>query len=89
MNDAKSLEVIGPFKGASGYDRHTREFVRHLVRQGVRVRLTHLPGWSVDLLDGLRAESLLEEADDGGRAAQVGLVDLVGGRHHCPSQRGI
>ncbi len=54
MTDAKSLEVIGPFKGASGYDRHTREFVRRLVRQGVRVRLTHLPGWSVDLPDALR-----------------------------------
>jgi len=54
MDDAKSLEVIGPFKGASGYDRHTREFVRQFVRQGVRVRLTHLPGWSVDLPDALR-----------------------------------
>lgn len=54
MSDARSLEVVGSFKGASGYDRHTREFVRHLVRQGVRVRLTHLPGWSVDLPDALR-----------------------------------
>jgi glycosyltransferase involved in cell wall biosynthesis len=45
----RRLDVIGPFKGSSGYDRHTREFVRQFVRQGVRVRLTPLPGWSVDL----------------------------------------
>jgi hypothetical protein len=31
MSGARSLEVVGPFKGASGYDRHTREFVRQLV----------------------------------------------------------
>jgi glycosyltransferase involved in cell wall biosynthesis len=54
MTPAKSLEVIGPFKGSSGYDRHTREFVREFVRQGVRVRLTHLRGWSVDLPESLR-----------------------------------
>lgn len=54
MTHAKSLEVIGPYKGASGYDRHTREFVRQLVRQGVRIRLAHLQGWSVDLPDALR-----------------------------------
>jgi glycosyltransferase involved in cell wall biosynthesis len=49
MTTAHSLEVVGPFKGSSGYDRHTREFVREFVRQGVRVRLEHLPGWSIDL----------------------------------------
>lgn len=54
MTSAKSLEVIGPFKGSSGYDRHTREFVRQFVRQGVRVRLTHLSGWSIDLPESLR-----------------------------------
>jgi glycosyltransferase involved in cell wall biosynthesis len=54
MNSARSLEVIGPFKGSSGYDRHTREFVREFVRQGVRVRLEHLAGWSVDLPAELR-----------------------------------
>lgn len=54
MISAKSLEVIGPFKGSSGYDRHTREFVRQFVRRGVRVRLTHLRGWSIDLPEGLR-----------------------------------
>jgi glycosyltransferase involved in cell wall biosynthesis len=54
MTSAKSLEVIGPFKGSSGYDRHTREFVRQFVRRGMRVRLTHLRGWSIDLPDTLR-----------------------------------
>ncbi|HKS08904.1 MAG TPA: hypothetical protein VJS13_05105 [Pyrinomonadaceae bacterium] len=54
MISARSLEVIGPFKGSSGYDRHTREFVREFVRQGVRVRLEHLAGWSIDLPAELR-----------------------------------
>ena len=44
-----SLEVVGPFKGSSGYDRHTREFVRQFVRLGLRVQLTNLVGWSVEL----------------------------------------
>lgn len=44
-----SLEVVGPFKGSSGYDRHTREFVRQFVRMGLRVQLTNLSGWSVEL----------------------------------------
>lgn len=54
MISTPSLEVIGPFKGSSGYDRHTREFVREFVRQGVRVQLDHLLGWSIDLPEPLR-----------------------------------
>jgi glycosyltransferase involved in cell wall biosynthesis len=42
---ARSLSVRGPFRGASGHDRHTREFVRHLARQGVRLQLTDIPEW--------------------------------------------
>jgi len=49
-----SVEVIGPFKGPTGHDRHTREFVRHLVRLGARVQLTPLNGWSPDLPQGVR-----------------------------------
>ncbi|HEU4888597.1 MAG TPA: hypothetical protein VFV49_11965, partial [Thermoanaerobaculia bacterium] len=49
-----ALEVIGPFRGATGHDRHTREFVRHLLRQGVRVRLTALQGWSAPLPESMR-----------------------------------
>ncbi len=43
------LKVIGPYRGGSGYDRHTRAFVREFVRQGVRVELHDLSGWSVPL----------------------------------------
>jgi glycosyltransferase involved in cell wall biosynthesis len=43
------LRVIGPFRGPSGYDRHTREFVRGFVSAGVAVELVPLPGWSPDL----------------------------------------
>ncbi len=50
----RELEVIGPFRGASGYDRHTREFVRQFVRMGLRVQLTNLPDWSIDLPDESR-----------------------------------
>src|SRR5262245_46691665 len=49
-----AIAVIGPFKGSSGYDRHTREFVREFVRQGVKVQLTNLPGWSVELPSVMR-----------------------------------
>lgn len=48
------LEVIGPFQGASGYDRHTRELVRQLVALGVRVQLVPLAGWSTDLPEAHR-----------------------------------
>jgi hypothetical protein len=50
----KRLEVIGPFKGSSGYDRHTREFVREFVRQGIQVQLVNLDGWSVELPKEIR-----------------------------------
>jgi glycosyltransferase involved in cell wall biosynthesis len=42
---SRSLAVRGPFRGASGHDHHTREFVRQLVGQGVRVQLTDLAEW--------------------------------------------
>ena len=41
----RSLAVRGPFRGVSGHDHHTREFVRQLVSQGVRVQLTDLAEW--------------------------------------------
>jgi len=46
---ARALEVVGPFRGSSGYDRHTREFVREFERQGVRVGLSPDVGWSLEL----------------------------------------
>jgi hypothetical protein len=48
------VEVTGPFRGPTGHDRHTREFVRQLVQRGVRVQLTPLSGWSADLPAGAR-----------------------------------
>lgn len=48
------LEVVGPFRGAGGYGRHTREFVREFVRAGLDVQLTPLPGWPEDLPPALR-----------------------------------
>jgi glycosyltransferase involved in cell wall biosynthesis len=49
------LTVRGPYRGVSGHDRHTREFVRHLVRAGVRVALVDIPEWHpVKLPEALR-----------------------------------
>lgn len=62
----RALEVVGPFRGTTGHDRHTRELVRHLVQQGVRVQLTPLEGWSLPMPDGAREtwfESLQEPVD--------------------------
>jgi len=39
------LIVKGPFVGPSGYAHHTREFVKELARQGVKVQLVELQGW--------------------------------------------
>ena len=41
----RALKVVGPFRGPSDYDHHTREFVRELVRQGVAVQLADMPQW--------------------------------------------
>jgi glycosyltransferase involved in cell wall biosynthesis len=62
MNSTRSLEVVGPFKGSSGYDRHTREFVREFVRQGVNVKLTPLWGWSIELPPAMR-ETWFDDLD--------------------------
>jgi hypothetical protein len=40
------LAVVGPFRGASGYDRVTREFVRQFVALGVDVHLQNVDAWS-------------------------------------------
>ncbi|MET0553823.1 MAG: hypothetical protein ABW221_12345 [Vicinamibacteria bacterium] len=54
MSPPPSLDVVGPFRGSSGYDRHTREFVRGMARQGARIRLFPLEGWSIDLPEHAR-----------------------------------
>jgi len=45
VEKARSLAVRGSFRGASGHDHHTREFVRQLAGAGVRIQLTDLPSW--------------------------------------------
>jgi len=42
---SRSVAVRGSFRGASGHDHHTREFVRQLAGQGVRIQLTDIPHW--------------------------------------------
>ena len=49
------LTIRGPFRGATGHDHHTREFVRHLARRGARIELVDIPEWGpVKLPDALR-----------------------------------
>jgi hypothetical protein len=58
----QGLKVIGPFRGPSGYDHHTREFVKELVMQGIRVQLSELQ-WGPSLPEHQREpwfESLSE-----------------------------
>ena len=40
-----ALKVQGPFRGISGHDRHTREFVKALHRLGVAIQLVDHPRW--------------------------------------------
>jgi glycosyltransferase involved in cell wall biosynthesis len=44
----RRLKVTGHVRGLSGYDHHTREFVREFVRQGVDVEMRHVSGWSAE-----------------------------------------
>ena len=45
----RSIEVVGPFKGLTGYDRYTREFVKQFLLQGLQVQLKNLADWSLEL----------------------------------------
>lgn len=64
------LDVVGSVRGPSGYDRHTREFVRHLLALGVEVGFTHLDGWSTPMPDELR-ETWFDHLAPGGDADTV------------------
>ena len=61
------LSVVGPFHGPSGYDRHTREFVRQFVALGVDVHLTQLDGWSSPVPEEMRERWLDERFPQGVR----------------------
>ena len=43
----RALTVRGPFRGLSGYDRHTRVFVGHLAALGVAIELIDVPEWTI------------------------------------------
>jgi hypothetical protein len=44
-----AIRVVGPFRGASGYDRVTQGFARGLLAAGAGLQLVPVPGWSPDL----------------------------------------
>ena len=54
MPHVPNIEVIGPYRGPSGYDRHTRAFLAQFARLGRNVQLTPLDQWSTDLPPAMR-----------------------------------
>jgi glycosyltransferase involved in cell wall biosynthesis len=57
-----ALKVQGPFRGISGHDHHTREFVKALLRLGVAIELVDHPGWGSRPL--VEPDPLLEELSE-------------------------
>jgi glycosyltransferase involved in cell wall biosynthesis len=53
-----ALKVQGPFRGISGHDHHTRDFVKALHRLGVAIQLVDHPGWGSGAV--LEPDPLLE-----------------------------
>lgn len=82
------LRVIGPFRGTSGYDRHTREFVRGFVAEGVAVELVPLNGWSIDLPQEQR-ESWFESLTAPVGADTVLQFTMCGDTRAMPGMRSI
>jgi glycosyltransferase involved in cell wall biosynthesis len=68
------LAVVGPFRGASGYDRVTREFVRQFVALGVDVHLRNLDAWSSPMPDDMREPWLEELATPNGAETVLHFV---------------
>lgn len=44
-----AIRAIGPFRGPSGYDRLTREYVRGLGQLGVQLQISPVDSWSPEL----------------------------------------
>lgn len=81
----EKLNIVGHFRGWSGYDHHTRAFVKEFVRAGVRVHLRHMDGWSVDL-----EPSQWDAAFFDGLSAPVGAettLHFTAPDHTCPAPR--
>ena len=69
--EVRSLAVRGSFRGASGHDQHTREFVRQLARAGVRIQLTDMPDWHPVKLPPAARDPWFEQLVSPVRAASV------------------
>ncbi len=55
------LRIVGPFRGATGYDHHTREFARALSSLGCDVHLVDVPEWSPSRLPDDRRDPWFED----------------------------
>jgi glycosyltransferase involved in cell wall biosynthesis len=52
----QALRIRGPFRGSSGYDHHTRQFVRAIAGSGVAVELVDVPEWGSPRLPALELD---------------------------------
>lgn len=59
----KTLAVVGPFHGPTGYDRHVRHFVRRLAARDVSIQLIDLPEWSAVRLDRSQQDPWFDTLD--------------------------
>lgn len=55
-----AVRIMGRYQGATGYERHVREFTRELVRQRVAIHLSHHPGWDPKGLPAEKREMWFE-----------------------------
>ena len=80
------LDVVGPFRGNSGYDRHTREFVRQFLARGVEVGLKELSGWS---LPADRQDPVLEKLPDSVHAEMTLHFTMPNQVHSAPGVKHV
>ncbi|SRX76215.1 glycosyltransferase family protein [Aequorivita antarctica] len=60
MNTSSCIEVIGPYRGISGYDQHTRKFIREMRRQSVIIKATQKNEWSKNVFSDAELSDIID-----------------------------
>src|SRR3569832_2138689 len=85
----KSLIVKGTFHGKNGYDRHSREFTKELLKQGISVQLRDFEIFSHIKLPGWQRENWYDQLRDADGATVMlhftmpPQVELTARLHHA------
>ncbi|MDQ4069644.1 MAG: glycosyltransferase [Actinomycetota bacterium] len=74
MTRLGALKVRGPFRGGTGYDYHTRSFVRAFLALGIAVELEECEWWSAPLPSPLQDALFAELSTPVGARVQVQFV---------------